>query len=163
MAHKAWTIYDLALHRKNVRRGSSLLTQASLRVKPTQEEEELGRATCYRSVLSPESTCVWRSCYPWMFPFALHILSWFPGFTTQVMVLVAQSCPTVCDSMNFSLSGFSVHGILQVRILEWAAIPFFGESSWPRDRTRSPALQTDSLPSEPPGKPLLLHWWCITL
>lgn len=47
MAHKASTVYDLALHRKNVGQGSSLSAQASLRVKPTQEEEELGRVTCY--------------------------------------------------------------------------------------------------------------------
>ena len=37
--------------------------------------------------------------------------------------LVAQSCLTLCDSMNCSLSGSSVHGILQARILEWVAIP----------------------------------------
>ena len=40
-----------------------------------------------------------------------------------------------CDPMNCSLSGSSVHGILQVRILEWVAIPFSRQSSWPRDRT----------------------------
>ena len=39
-------------------------------------------------------------------------------------------------------------------LLEWVAIPFFRGSSWPRDCIRSPALQTGSLPSEPPGK----HW-----
>ena len=39
-------------------------------------------------------------------------------------VLVAQSCLTRCDSMNCSLSGSSVHGILQVRILQWVAISF---------------------------------------
>ena len=37
---------------------------------------------------------------------------------------VAQSCLTVCDPMDCSLSGFSVHGILQARILEWVAISF---------------------------------------
>ena len=37
-------------------------------------------------------------------------------------VLVAQSCLTLCDSMDCSLPGFSVHGILQGRILEWVAI-----------------------------------------
>ena len=43
--------------------------------------------------------------------------------------------------------------ILQARILEWVAIPFSRESSQPRDRTRVSALQADSLPAEPPGKP----------
>ena len=42
-------------------------------------------------------------------------------------------------------------GLLQARLLEWVAMPF-RVSSQPRDRTGSPALQVDSLPSEPPGK-----------
>ena len=44
-----------------------------------------------------------------------------------------QSCLTLCDPMDCSPSGSSVHGILQARILEWVAIPFSGESSQPRD------------------------------
>ena len=64
------------------------------------------------------------------------------------------SCLTLCDPMDCSLPGSSVHGILQARILEWVAISFSKGSSWHRDGTRSPALQADPLPSEPPGKPL---------
>ena len=37
---------------------------------------------------------------------------------------VAQSCPTLCDPMDCSLSGSSVHGIFQARVLEWTAISF---------------------------------------
>ena len=37
---------------------------------------------------------------------------------------VPQSCPTLCDPMDYSLSGSSVHGILQARVLEWVAISF---------------------------------------
>ena len=44
------------------------------------------------------------------------------------------------DPVNYSLPGSSVHGIVQVRILEWVAIPSSRGSSWLRDRTRSPAL-----------------------
>ena len=51
-------------------------------------------------------------------------------------VLVAQLCPTLCNPMDCSPPGSSVHGILQARILEWVAIPFFRGSSQPRDRTR---------------------------
>ena len=51
-------------------------------------------------------------------------------------VLVAQSCVTLCDPMDCSLPGFSVHGILQVRILEWVAISFSRGSFWPRDQTQ---------------------------
>ena len=39
-------------------------------------------------------------------------------------VWVAQLCPTLCNSMDYSLPGSSVHGVLQARILEWVAIPF---------------------------------------
>ena len=46
---------------------------------------------------------------------------------------VAQSCPTLCDPVDCSPPGSSVHGILQARILEWVAISFSRESSGPRD------------------------------
>ena len=46
---------------------------------------------------------------------------------------VAQSCPTLCDPMDYSLPGSSVHGILQARTLEWFAMPFSRRSSQPRD------------------------------
>ena len=45
-------------------------------------------------------------------------------------------------------------GLLQTRILAWAALGFSRGSSRPRDQTQSPALQAESLPSEPPGQPL---------
>ena len=48
---------------------------------------------------------------------------------------VAQSCPTLCNPMDCSLPGSSLHGSLQARVLEWAAISFSRGSSWPRDRT----------------------------
>ena len=71
----------------------------------------------------------------------------------KVKVLVAQSCLTLCDPMDYNLPGSSVHGILQARILEWVAIPFSRGSSQPRIEPRSPSLQADALSSEPPGKP----------
>ena len=46
-----------------------------------------------------------------------------------------QSCPTLCDPMDCSLPGSSVHGILQARILEWVAMPSLRGSSRPRDQT----------------------------
>ena len=39
-------------------------------------------------------------------------------------VIVVQSCPTLCDPMDYSLTGSSVHGILQARIPDWVAISF---------------------------------------
>ena len=69
-------------------------------------------------------------------------------------VLVAQLCPTLCDFMDCSPPGSSVHGILQARIPEWVAIPFssLGDLPDPGIEPRSPALQADSLLSEPPGR-----------
>ena len=54
--------------------------------------------------------------------------------------LVAQPCLTLCDPIDWSLPGSSVHGILQARILECVAIPFSRGSSQPRDRTQFLAL-----------------------
>ena len=67
------------------------------------------------------------------------IISW-----AKVYVKFAQSCQTLCDPMDYT-----VHGILQARILEWVAIPFSRGSSQPR----SPTLSVDSLAAEPPEKP----------
>ena len=55
---------------------------------------------------------------------------------SEMKVLVAQSCLTLCDPMDCSPPGPSVHGILQARILEWAAITLSRGSSQPRDRTQ---------------------------
>ena len=63
-------------------------------------------------------------------------------------VKVTQSCPTLYDPMDYT-----VHGILQARILERVAFPFSRGSSNPGIEPRSPALQADSLPAEPQGKP----------
>ena len=49
--------------------------------------------------------------------------------------LVTKSYPTLCHPMDYSLPGFSVHGISQARILEWVVISFSRGSSQPRDQT----------------------------
>ena len=49
---------------------------------------------------------------------------------------VAQSCPTLCDPMDCSLPGPSIHGIFQARVLEWVAISFSRGSSRLRDQTQ---------------------------
>ena len=48
---------------------------------------------------------------------------------------VAQSCLTLCNPMDCSLPGFSIHGIFQERVLKWVAISFSRRSSWPKDWT----------------------------
>ena len=54
---------------------------------------------------------------------------------------VAQSCLTLCDPMDCSLSGSSVHGIFQARVLEWIAISFSRGSSRPRNRTQVSCIE----------------------
>ena len=61
---------------------------------------------------------------------------------------VNKLCLTLCYPMDCI-----VHGILQVRILEWVAVPSPGDLPNPRIESRSPKLQADSLPAESPGKP----------
>ena len=79
-------------------------------------------------------------------------------------VKVTQSCPTLCDPMNYTF-----HGILQARILEWVAFPFSEDLPDPRIRLGYPALQADSFPTEPSGKPhvyvyqfLIIQWGVCT-
>ena len=66
-----------------------------------------------------------------------------------VKLLVAQSCLTLCDPMDCSPPGSSVHGILQARVLGWVAISFSRKYPNPGVEPESPLLHTDSLPSEP--------------
>ena len=55
------------------------------------------------------------------------------------------------DPMDYSPPGSSVHGIFQARILDWLPFPFQGDLPEPGIKSQSPALQADSLLSEPPG------------
>ena len=67
---------------------------------------------------------LWALCHRLKFQVIL-------GFTWKVKVQVAQLCLTLCDPIDYT-----VHGILQARILEWVAIPFSRGSSQPRDQTQ---------------------------
>ena len=68
-------------------------------------------------------------------------------------VLVAQSCPNLCDLIDCSLTGSSVHGILQTRILEWVAISSPGDLPNLGIELESPALTGGFFTSEPPERP----------
>ena len=61
---------------------------------------------------------------------------------------VSQSCPTLWNPMDYT-----VHGIVQARILKWIAFLSPGDLPNPGIKPRSPALQVDSLPAEPPWEP----------
>ena len=85
------------------------------------------------------------------------------GFSVYYIVLYcivfyvcAQSCPTVCDHMDCSLPGSSVHGFLQARILEWVATSP-GDLPDPGIKPGSSAMQAGSLPTELQGKHLFYN------
>ena len=71
----------------------------------------------------------------------------------EVKVLLVQSCLTLCDRMDYSPPGSSVHGILQARILEWVAISSSRDLPNPGVKLPSPALAGRFFTTEPPGKP----------
>ena len=74
----------------------------------------------------------------------------------KVKALVVQLCLTLCYPMDCCLPGSSVHGILQARVLEWVVISSIGDLPDPGIEPRFPALQADSLPPEPSGKPIMM-------
>ena len=88
----------------------------------------------------------------------IQSLEWCLAQDCAVLCLVAQLCLTLCDPMDCSPPGSSVHEIFLARILEWVAISYFRGSSQPRDQT---CVSCDSciagrfLTAEPPGKPAL--------
>ena len=85
---------------------------------------------------SPDSGHLWNS-----FHFLKLMSIWGDAFgcfkpPTHVRVKSLQSRPTLCSPMDCSPPGFSVHGILQARTLEWVAVPSSRGSSWFRDQTQ---------------------------
>ena len=76
----------------------------------------------------------------------------------KVKVKVIQSCLTLCDPMEYT-----VHGILQARILEWVAVSFSRDLPNSVVKPRSPTLQVDSLPAELPEKPTSCKFILITI
>lgn len=88
--------------------------------------------------------------------FTKMVKSSFPGYpktqylykTTVKKVKVAQSCPTLCDPMDYT-----VHGILQARILVCVAFFLSRGSSQPRHQTQVSLIADNSFPAEPQGKP----------
>ena len=95
----------------------------------------------------PDSSC--RGNWIQMMLYKLSDLCYCYGWKVEFSWSeVAQSCPTLCNPIDCSLPGSSVHRIFRGRVLEWVAISFS-----PEIEPGSPALQADALPSELPGKP----------
>ena len=94
--------------------------------------------------------------------YCINIHLFFSSFV-EVCCLVARSCPTLCDPLDYGLPGSSVHRILQARILEWVAISFSRWSSRPSDQTHIFCTGRQILYHWIPGKPFLVYTWQIKL
>ena len=84
------------------------------------------------------------------------------GMHACVCAKSLQSSPTLCDSVDYSLPGSSVHRILQARILEWVAMLSSRGSSWPRDWicvSYISCTEAGSLPLVLPGKPHTVEYY----
>ena len=107
------------------------------------------------SVTSPSFSSVPKTKYEYSSLPRRKITAHFPSF--MLICSVTQSCLTLCDSMDHSPLGFSIHGISQARILERVAISSFRRSYQPRDRTHISCIGRQIffffLTTEPPGKP----------
>ena len=100
-----------------------------------------GRATF--GILSPSESTMTQNKGKWR-----ETGCWVCVLGYRVKVRVIQSCLTLCDPLDYT-----VHGILQARILKWVAFPFSWDLPKPGTEPRSPTLQVDSSPAEPQGKP----------
>ena len=110
-------------------------------------------AQCYMAAwMGGEFGREWIHIYVQLSPSTVHLKLLQLCVHLCVCEKVIQLCLTLCDPMDCSLPGSSVHGILQARILEWVAVPF-SRGSKPGIEPRSPTVQADSLPAELPGKP----------
>ena len=107
-----------------------------------------------------------QSKLPWMIFLCWYIMLCFPCSSRfvscskiqymYVCVKLFQSCPNLCNHMDWSLPGSSVHGILQARVLEWIATFFLTQGSNPRV-LHLLHWQAGSLPLVPPGKPKIQY------
>ena len=103
---------------------------------------------CNESVILKESTLTYTT--QWM---------GYPAYVCSV----TQSCPTLCNPMDCSLPGSSVHGILQVRILEWVDISCSRIFLTQGCKPVPPALASGCFITVPPGKPGNPPWNIHTL
>ena len=99
-----------------------------------------------------------RRCLMSMQAKDLHLPSDTPFFPMLGCCVLAKSCPALCNPMDCSPPGSSVHGIPPARILEWVAISFSWGSSGPRDRTHISWLAGAFFTTEPLGEPHSSPW-----
>ena len=151
-----WDRHDLGLHGKGTCENSNVLYKPSLckpPLRPSTSNTLQARAgqflLCSQTAgLDSMATLPWNACL-------VQVQALVRKAFCDMYAKSLQSCLTLCDPMDCSLPGSSVHAV-QARILEWIALPSSGGSSW-----STPHLlcllywQVGSLPPAPPGKPIL--------
>ena len=118
----------------------------SIRVFPIVKGVPMGKSSILelqarshnRSFLSPTlmlSTRSFTSHPGFSHRLSLNLSVWNGIIHVCICVHACSGMSALCDPMDYSPPGSTVHGILQARILEWFAISYSRESSWPRDQT----------------------------
>ena len=133
-----WLKYHMCIEHQDLR--------AHIRIQGSMYGEHRPKASGEKEVIRaavPQETKTWAPC---------PLLPWSTITHLSCVCVHIQSCPTLCNPTDCSPPGSSVHGILQVGILEWIAIPFTRGSSLPRDWTRVSYIAGRFF-TEPPGKP----------
>ena len=105
--HPRWALGELL--------GEGLLVLPTLHPQPCSSYSACGTRMC--ACLYTEANLAGILLY------SRDLIHHWESLARAVLCLVAQSCPTLCDSRDCSLPGSSVHGILQARILEWVVMP----------------------------------------
>ena len=109
---------------------------------PRADKEEKMQPLLARSFAS-KAAIMCKGNYSWLTSYNIPGTILSVSRTLCVLyVWVAQLCPTLCDPMDCSPPGSSVHGISQAKILEWVAIPFSRGSSWPSDQTQVSCIES---------------------
>ena len=121
-AERAWFIV----------KSNSKKAQCSLSQKISNLKESLG---CMDNLHGLTSSSGWQQCSPILFSHISQDSTWHTIRAWALLCLVAHSCLTLCNPIDCSLPGSSVHGILQARMLESGANPFSTGSSQARDCT----------------------------
>ena len=107
---------------------------------PLSNQEQFHLSKCfaiYSGVYTITGLVLNQLCIEfWVFHFSIELCFFLVLSRKKVKVLVTQSRPALCEPMDYSPPGSSVHGIFQPRILEWVAIPFSRESSQSRDQSQ---------------------------
>ena len=96
---------------------------------------------------------MWNLPRPGLEPVPPALGAGFLPTVPPVKVKAAQLCPTLCDPMDYT-----VHGILQARMLEWVAFPFSRASFQPRDWTQVSCLSGAFYQLSHKGSPGILEW-----